>query len=52
MKPRSLVLGLFGDHLRYRGGSVRLRGLVVLMDCFGVPETTVRVVAARMRKEG
>ncbi|MEU9456829.1 PaaX family transcriptional regulator C-terminal domain-containing protein [Streptomyces sp. NPDC048277] len=52
MKPRSLVFDLFGDYLRYRGGEARLRGLVALMDCFGVPESTVRVVAARMRKEG
>ncbi|WP_155057614.1 PaaX family transcriptional regulator [Streptomyces blattellae] len=52
MKPRSLVFDLFGDYLRYRGGEVRLRGLVALMDCFGIPESTVRVVAARMRKEG
>ncbi|WP_328346407.1 PaaX family transcriptional regulator C-terminal domain-containing protein [Streptomyces violaceus] len=52
MKPRSLVFDLFGDYLRYRGGVVRLRSLVALMDCFDVPESTVRVVAARMRKEG
>lgn len=52
MKPRSLVFDLFGDYLRYRGGEVRLRGLVALMGCFEVPEATVRVVAARMRKEG
>jgi phenylacetic acid degradation operon negative regulatory protein len=47
-----LVFDLFGDYLRYRGGEVRLRGLVALMSCFDVPEATVRVVATRMRKEG
>ncbi|MEW2399405.1 PaaX family transcriptional regulator C-terminal domain-containing protein [Streptomyces sp. NPDC046862] len=52
MKARSLVFDLFGDYLRYRGGEVRLRTLVALMECFEVPEATVRVVAARMRKEG
>ncbi|MFI0448852.1 PaaX family transcriptional regulator C-terminal domain-containing protein [Actinomadura sp. 6N118] len=52
MKPRSLVFDLFGDYLRYRSGAVRLRSLIALMDCFDVPEATVRVVAARMRKEG
>ncbi|RVX38510.1 PaaX family transcriptional regulator [Nonomuraea polychroma] len=52
MKPRSLVFDVFGDYLRYRGGEVRLRGLVALMGCFDVPEATVRVVVARMRKEG
>jgi phenylacetic acid degradation operon negative regulatory protein len=52
MKARSLVFDLFGDYLRYRGGVVRLRGLIALMDCFDVPEATVRVVVARLRKEG
>lgn len=52
MKARSLVFDLFGDHLRYRGGVVRLRSLVALMGAFEVPEPTVRVVATRLRKEG
>lgn len=52
MKARSLVFDLFGDYLRYRGGEVRLRHLVGLMGCFDVPEATVRVVSARLRKEG
>ena len=52
MRARSLVFDLFGDYLRYRGGQVRLRGLVALLDCFGIPEATVRVAAARLRKEG
>ncbi|WP_158852687.1 PaaX family transcriptional regulator [Saccharothrix deserti] len=52
MKARSLVFDLFGDYLRYRGGQVRLRGLVALMGCFDVPEATVRVVVPRLRKEG
>jgi phenylacetic acid degradation operon negative regulatory protein len=52
VKARSLVFDLFGDYLRYRGGEVRLRGLVALMGCFDVPEATVRVVVTRLRKEG
>jgi phenylacetic acid degradation operon negative regulatory protein len=52
MKARSLVFDLFGDYLRYRGGEVRLRVLIALMDCFDVPEATVRVVVARLRNEG
>jgi phenylacetic acid degradation operon negative regulatory protein len=52
MKARGLVFDLFGDYLRYRGGEVRLRSLIALMDCFDVPEATVRVVVARLRKEG
>lgn len=52
MKARSLVFDLFGDYLRYRGGEVRLRGLIALMSCFEVPEPTVRVAVTRLRKEG
>jgi phenylacetic acid degradation operon negative regulatory protein len=52
VKARSLVFDLFGDYLRYRGGEVRLRALVALLDCFGIPEATGRVAAARLRKEG
>jgi phenylacetic acid degradation operon negative regulatory protein len=51
MKARSLVFDLFGDYLRYRGGEVPLRGLVSLMECFDVPQSTVRVVVTRLRKE-
>jgi phenylacetic acid degradation operon negative regulatory protein len=52
MKARSLVFDLFGDYLRYHGGEVRLRTLITLMEGFDVPEPTVRVVVARLRKEG
>ena len=52
MKPRSIVFDLFGDYIRYSGGEVRLRTLTALLDCFGVGESTVRVVMARLRREG
>lgn len=52
MTARSLVFDLFGDYLQHRGGEVRLRGLAALAGCFGVPGPTVRVVVARLRKEG
>jgi phenylacetic acid degradation operon negative regulatory protein len=52
VRARSLVFDLFGDYLRYQGGQVRLRALVSLLDCFGIPEATARVVAARLRREG
>ncbi|WP_028938159.1 PaaX family transcriptional regulator [Pseudonocardia spinosispora] len=52
MKARTVVFDLFGDYLRFRGGEVRLRGLIALMDCFGVREATVRVVVTRLRREG
>lgn len=52
VKARTVVFDLFGDYLRYRGGEVRLRGLIALMDCFAVREATVRVVVTRLRREG
>jgi phenylacetic acid degradation operon negative regulatory protein len=52
MKPRSIVFDLFGDYIRYHGGEVRLRTLTALLDCFDVGESTVRVVMARLRREG
>lgn len=52
MRPRSIVFDLFGDYLRYRGGSARLLTLVSLLEAFGVPESTARVALARLRREG
>jgi phenylacetic acid degradation operon negative regulatory protein len=52
VRARPLVFDLFGDYLRYRGGQIRLRALVALLGCFGIPEATARVAAARLRKEG
>lgn len=52
VRARPLVFDLFGDYLRHRGGQVRLRALVALAACFDVPETTVRVVVTRLRREG
>lgn len=52
MRPRSIVFDLFGDYLRYRGGSVRLVTLVSLLEAFGVPESTARVALARLRRDG
>jgi phenylacetic acid degradation operon negative regulatory protein len=52
VRPRSIVFDLFGDYIRYRAGAARLRTLSTLMSCFGVGESTVRVVLTRLRKEG
>ena len=52
MKPRSIVFDLFGDHLRYCGGSVRTQVLVDLLDVFDIGEPTARIALNRMRKDG
>ncbi|TRW45820.1 PaaX family transcriptional regulator C-terminal domain-containing protein [Georgenia yuyongxinii] len=52
MKPRALLIDLFGDYLRYRGGQARLRELTALLECFDVGASTARVTLARLRKDG
>ncbi|WP_409329255.1 PaaX family transcriptional regulator [Trujillonella humicola] len=52
MRPRSVVFDLFGDHLRYTGGAVRMQALGELLGAFGIGESTARVVLSRMRREG
>jgi phenylacetic acid degradation operon negative regulatory protein len=52
MKPRSIVFDLFGDYVRWDGGSAPLQALSDLLSDFGVPETTARVVMSRLRREG
>jgi phenylacetic acid degradation operon negative regulatory protein len=50
--PRSLVLNLFGDYLRYAGGEAKLGELTELMTAFGLEPGTVRVSMSRLRQEG
>lgn len=50
--PRSLVLNLFGDYLRYAGGEVKLCQLTELMTAFGMGPATVRVSMSRLKQEG
>jgi len=52
MKPRSIVVDLFGGYLRYRGGAAPLRDLVALLEKFGVGASTARVTMSRLKKEG
>ncbi len=52
MKPRSLVLDLFGSYLRYAGAEVRLAHLTELLGHFDVAPATVRVTMSRLRREG
>ncbi|MFY0408451.1 PaaX family transcriptional regulator C-terminal domain-containing protein [Solicola sp. PLA-1-18] len=51
-RPRSLILDLFGDYLRYTDAEVRLGQLSTLMGDFGVAPATVRVTVSRLRREG
>lgn len=50
--PRSLILDLYGDYLRYVGSEIRLTPLTALLEEFGVAAPTVRVTMSRLRREG
>jgi phenylacetic acid degradation operon negative regulatory protein len=51
-KPRSVILDLFGDYLRYVDAEVRLSHLTELLGAFDVAPPTVRVTLSRLRREG
>jgi phenylacetic acid degradation operon negative regulatory protein len=51
-KPRSLVLDLFGDYLRYVDAEARLSQLTALLGAFDVEPATVRVTLSRLKREG
>ena len=51
MKPRSIILDLFGDYLRYAGAEIKLGDMTRLLAVFGVEPATVRVSMSRLKKE-
>ena len=51
-KPRSLILDLFGEYLRFADARVRLAHLTSLLGDFDVSPATVRVTMSRLRREG
>ena len=51
MKPRSLILDLFGDYLRFAGSEVRAGDLVSLLATLGVEPATTRVTLSRLKQE-
>lgn len=50
--PRSLIFDLYGQFIRYDGGEISLQALTRLMQCFGAPPDSVRVLMSRLRREG
>lgn len=51
MKPRALILDMFGDYLRYVGSEVRASDLATLLGALGVEAATTRVTLSRLRQE-
>jgi phenylacetic acid degradation operon negative regulatory protein len=52
VRPRSLVIDLYGNYIRYRGGDASVQTLVTLLDHFGVGEETTRVTLSRLKRQG
>lgn len=52
VKPRSLVLDMFGEYLRYLGPEVRLTQVTNVLSEFDVTPATVRVTMSRLKNEG
>lgn len=52
MKPRALILDVFGDYLRFVGSEVRAGDLVTLLGVLGVEPPTVRMTLSRLKGEG
>lgn len=52
VKPRSLVLDMFGEYLRYLGPDVRLTQVTNVLSEFEVTPATVRVTMSRLKNEG
>jgi len=52
VKPRSLVLDMFGEYLRYLRPDIRLTQVTNLLSEFDVTPATVRVTMSRLKNEG
>ena len=50
--PRSVVLDLAGDYIRYHGGVIALGSMTELLGAFEVSDDNVRVLMSRLRREG
>jgi phenylacetic acid degradation operon negative regulatory protein len=52
VRPRSVVLDLAGDYIRYHGGVIALGAMSQLLAAFDVSEDNVRALMSRLRREG
>jgi phenylacetic acid degradation operon negative regulatory protein len=52
VRPRSIVLDLCGDYVRYHGGAIGLGAMTELLRAFDVADDNVRVLMSRLRREG
>jgi phenylacetic acid degradation operon negative regulatory protein len=51
-KPRSLIMDLYGDYLRYSDGEARLGPLTQLLGAFDIEPASARMTLSRLKKQG
>ena len=52
VKPRSLILDIFGDYLRYVDSEAKAGDLVLLLGTLGVEPAATRMTLSRLKQEG
>ncbi|WP_211262294.1 PaaX family transcriptional regulator [Nitriliruptor alkaliphilus] len=52
LRPRSLVIDLFANYVRYHGGATSAQALLQLMEPFDVTAQVARVTLSRMKQQG
>ncbi|WP_137843307.1 PaaX family transcriptional regulator C-terminal domain-containing protein [Microbacterium sp. 2FI] len=52
MKPRALILDIFGDYLRYVDSEAKAGDLVILLGALGVEPAATRMTLSRLKQEG
>ena len=51
VKPKSLIVDVYGTYVRYRGGEIGLQQLIELGKIFGINEQSMRMTVSRLKKE-
>jgi phenylacetic acid degradation operon negative regulatory protein len=51
-RPQSIILTLYGDYVRHRGGEIGVGSLIKLLGNFGLSEQAIRSAVSRMCRSG
>lgn len=52
VKPKSLIVDVYGNYARYRSGELGLQQLIELSSVFGINEQATRMTVSRLKQEG
>ncbi|MBI2304915.1 MAG: phenylacetic acid degradation operon negative regulatory protein PaaX [Chloroflexi bacterium] len=51
-RPQSMILTLYGDYIRHRGGEIWVASLIQVLSSFGLSEQAIRSALSRMTRKG